>query len=142
VPDPVPTLTVLAGTNGAGKSSIGGAQLEAARAPFYNPDAETRALMVANPGMTLDEANAAAWRIGKERLEAAIAERHSFNFEIRRSWDSDRGTNQSRHSRRMVPTTHSRIELALGLRGGDFRTVIPSLFIDSSRCLAKIPSRS
>jgi predicted ABC-type ATPase len=81
VPDPVPTLTVLAGTNGAGKSSIGGAQLEAARAPFYNPDAATRALMVANPGMTLDEANAAAWRIGKERLEAALAERHSFNFE-------------------------------------------------------------
>jgi predicted ABC-type ATPase len=71
----------LAGTNGAGKSSVGGAQLEAARAPFYNPDAETRALMVANPGMTLDEANAAAWRIGKERLEAALAERHSFNFE-------------------------------------------------------------
>jgi predicted ABC-type ATPase len=31
--------------------------------------------------MTLDEANAAAWRIGKERLEVAIAERHSFNFE-------------------------------------------------------------
>ena len=28
-----------------------------------------------------DEANAAAWRIGKERLEAAIADRHSFNFE-------------------------------------------------------------
>jgi hypothetical protein len=35
----------------------------------------------ANPGMKLDEANAAAWRIGKERLEAAIVHRHSFNFE-------------------------------------------------------------
>jgi predicted ABC-type ATPase len=72
---------VLAGTNGAGKSSIGGAQLEAARAPFYNPDIETRELMATNPGMTLDEANAAAWRIGKERLETAIESRHSFNFE-------------------------------------------------------------
>ena len=77
----VPAITVLAGTNGAGKSSIGGARLEAARTPLYNPDVETQALIAANPGMTLDEANAAAWRIGKERLEAAIAERHSFNFE-------------------------------------------------------------
>jgi predicted ABC-type ATPase len=77
----VPTITVLAGTNGAGKSSIGGARLEAARTPFYNPDLETQALIAANPGMTHDQANATAWRIGKERLEAAIAERHSFNFE-------------------------------------------------------------
>jgi predicted ABC-type ATPase len=72
---------VLAGTNGAGKSSIGGALLEAAHAPFYNPDSETRALMAANPALSLEEANAAAWRIGKERLEAAIAVRQSFNFE-------------------------------------------------------------
>jgi predicted ABC-type ATPase len=81
VADSVPTITVLAGTNGAGKSSIGGARLEAARTPFYNPDVETRTLIAANPGMTLDEANAAAWRIGKERLEAAIVRRHNFNFE-------------------------------------------------------------
>lgn len=79
--DSAPTITVLAGTNGAGKSSIGGAQLEAAHAPFYNPDIETRELMAANPGMTLVEANAAAWRIGKERLEAAIECRTNFNFE-------------------------------------------------------------
>ena len=79
--DSAATITVLAGTNGAGKSSIGGAQLEAARAPFYNPDVETRELMAANPAMTLDEANAAAWGIGKERLENAIKSRTSFNFE-------------------------------------------------------------
>lgn len=81
VADPVPTLTVLAGTNGGGKSSIGGAQLQAARTPFFDPDAETQALIAANPGMTLEEANAAAWRIGKERLETAIVDRLSFNFE-------------------------------------------------------------
>jgi predicted ABC-type ATPase len=81
VVDSAPTITVLAGTNGAGKSSIGGAQLEAAHALFYNPDLETRELMAANPGMTLDEANAAAWRIGKERLENAIGSRTNFNFE-------------------------------------------------------------
>jgi predicted ABC-type ATPase len=81
VANAVPTITVLAGTDGAGKSSIGGARLEAARTPLYNPDIETQALIAANFGMTLDEANAAAWQIGKERLEAAIAERHRFNFE-------------------------------------------------------------
>jgi predicted ABC-type ATPase len=81
VVDSAPTITVLAGTNGAGKSSIGGAQLEAAHAPFYNPDIETRELMAANPGMTFVEANASAWRIGKERLETAIESRTNFNFE-------------------------------------------------------------
>jgi predicted ABC-type ATPase len=81
VPSAVPAITVLAGTNGAGKSSIGGARLEAAGTPFYNPDVETQALIAANPGIMSAEANAAAWRIGKERLEAAIADRHSFNFE-------------------------------------------------------------
>ncbi|MGH8132757.1 MAG: zeta toxin family protein [Steroidobacteraceae bacterium] len=72
---------MLAGTNGAGKSSIGGARLEAEHTPFYNPDTETRVLMTANPAMTSEDANAAAWRIGKGRLEAAIDERTSFNFE-------------------------------------------------------------
>jgi predicted ABC-type ATPase len=81
VADSAPTITALAGTNGAGKSSIGGAQLETARAPFYNPDVATRELIAANPGMTLDEANAAAWRIGKERLETAIETRTNFNLE-------------------------------------------------------------
>jgi predicted ABC-type ATPase len=83
-PDPpatIPTITVLAGTNGAGKSSIGGAMLAATRAPFYDPDIETRVLLAANPALTLEPANAAAWRIGKQRLEAAIARRQSFNFE-------------------------------------------------------------
>ncbi|HEX4378338.1 MAG TPA: AAA family ATPase [Steroidobacteraceae bacterium] len=79
--DTVPTIAVLAGTNGAGKSSIGGAMLESAGAPFFNPDRETRALMAGNPGMPLPEANAQAWRIGRDRLAEAIANRQSFNFE-------------------------------------------------------------
>jgi predicted ABC-type ATPase len=81
VTDVVATITVLAGTNGAGKSSIGGAMLADAATPFYNPDVETQAVMTANPGMALSEANAAAWRIGKECLQSAIAQRHNFNFE-------------------------------------------------------------
>jgi predicted ABC-type ATPase len=75
------TVTVLAGTNGAGKSSLGGALLGSAGVPFYNPDVETQALLAANPSMSLTEANAEAWRVGKERLQTAITERHNFNFE-------------------------------------------------------------
>jgi predicted ABC-type ATPase len=81
VAESIPTITVLAGTNGAGKSSIAGAQLEAAQAPFFNPDIEADALMRANPALSQEEANAAAWRIGKEALVAAIAGKHSYNFE-------------------------------------------------------------
>jgi hypothetical protein len=40
------------------------------------------------------------------------------------------------------PMTLSHIALAVGLRGGDFNTLTPSLVIDSSRWLAKILSRS
>src|ERR1017187_9680875 len=59
-----------------------------------------------------------------------------------RRCDSDSGISQSKHSRRIVPMTRSQMELAIGLRGGDFNTVIPSRPIDSSRCLAKMLSRS
>lgn len=79
--EPTATIAVLAGTNGAGKSSIGGALLIAAGGAFYNPDVETQALLAVNPDMPLAEANAEAWGIGKERLQTAIAQRHNFNFE-------------------------------------------------------------
>jgi len=59
-----------------------------------------------------------------------------------RKCDSDMEISQSRHSRRMVPMSLSQIESALGHRGGDFNTSMPSLFTDSSRCLAKMLSRS
>jgi len=41
-----PNLYVLAGVNGAGKSSVGGAFLNEANLPWYNPDTFARALMV------------------------------------------------------------------------------------------------
>jgi predicted ABC-type ATPase len=81
VAEPPAAIAVLAGTNGAGKSSLAGALLAAAGVAFYNPDLETQALLAANPSMSLAEANAEAWRIGKERLQKVIAERHNFNFE-------------------------------------------------------------
>jgi predicted ABC-type ATPase len=72
---------VLAGVNGAGKSSIGGAMFRAAGADYYDPDEAANALMTANPGLTQIRANAAAWQQGKRLLQRAITERLDFAFE-------------------------------------------------------------
>ena len=74
-------ITVLAGVNGAGKSSVGGAHLQQAGGVFYNPDEVARAARAASPTLTAKEANSFAWQRGKELLEAAIAHRADFNFE-------------------------------------------------------------
>lgn len=77
----VPRIYVLAGTNGAGKSSIAGAMFLRAGVEFFNPDQATRLIRARNPGATEADANSAAWRQGKRLLERAIAERLSFAFE-------------------------------------------------------------
>jgi predicted ABC-type ATPase len=74
-------ITVLAGVNGAGKSSIGGAYLQQRGGAFYNPDLVALAARKASPSLTAQEANAYAWQRGKELLDAAIADRTDFNFE-------------------------------------------------------------
>jgi predicted ABC-type ATPase len=75
------SIYVLAGTNGGGKSSVGGAMVRAAGADYFNPDEAARAIRAANPGIDVTEANAAAWSEGKRLLERAIAERGNFAFE-------------------------------------------------------------
>ncbi len=74
-------ITVLAGVNGAGKSSIGGAYLQQMGGAFYNPDLVARAARQASPALTAEAANAFAWKEGKARLEWAIANHTDFNFE-------------------------------------------------------------
>lgn len=74
-------ITILAGVNGAGKSSVGGAHLQQNGGVFYNPDLVARAAREASPSLTTQEANAYAWQRGKELLEAAITNRDDFNFE-------------------------------------------------------------
>jgi predicted ABC-type ATPase len=74
-------VTVLAGINGAGKSSVGGALIQQRGGAFYNPDLVALAARKASPSLTAQEANAYAWQRGKEMLEAAIANRTDFNFE-------------------------------------------------------------
>jgi predicted ABC-type ATPase len=76
-----PRIYVLAGVNGAGKSSIGGAMLRAAGANYFNPDEAAVALIAANRDLDQIKANAAAWRQGKRLLERAIHERLDFAFE-------------------------------------------------------------
>jgi len=78
---PAPRLYVLAGVNGAGKSSIGGAMIRASGADYFNPDEAARKLIAANPGLEQVKANAAAWHQGRRLLERAIAERKDFAFE-------------------------------------------------------------
>jgi len=74
-------IFVLAGTNGAGKSSVLGAMAVRAGAVYFNPDDATRRILAANAQATLPEANAAAWRQGKRLLERAIAARLDYMFE-------------------------------------------------------------
>ncbi|KUI00130.1 ZTL protein [Mycobacterium sp. IS-3022] len=66
---------MLAGVNGAGKSSIGGAMIRAAGSDYYNPDEAARELIAANPGLDQTNANAVAWRQGTRLLQRAIHER-------------------------------------------------------------------
>jgi predicted ABC-type ATPase len=76
-----PRIYVLAGTNGAGKSSIAGAMLLRQRVEYFNPDEAARRILAANPGISQTQANGAAWHEGKRLLERAIAERLDFAFE-------------------------------------------------------------
>lgn len=77
---PRPVLFVLAGVNGAGKSSIGGHLLEQAGMSWFNPDTFARE-MVSTLGYEQAEANAAAWHEGMRRLDAAIKKGQSYAFE-------------------------------------------------------------
>ena len=76
-----PRIYVLAGVNGAGKSSLGGAAVRELGGEYYNPDEAARSLMVATPRLGQTEANSKAWLIGKNLLEKAIAYRLDFAFE-------------------------------------------------------------
>lgn len=75
-----PVLYILAGVNGAGKSSIGGYFLTRAGLAWYNPDDFARAL-VSDYGLTQEKANIEAWQESVRRLRQAMATRQSFAFE-------------------------------------------------------------
>jgi predicted ABC-type ATPase len=72
---------VIAGVNGAGKSSVAGETFRQSGADYYNPDEAARRLVTANPTLTQAEANSAAWHKGVRLLERAIDDRLDFAFE-------------------------------------------------------------
>ncbi len=78
---PSPCIRVLAGTNGAGKSSIAGAALRKNGGDYFNPDESTLLIRKQNPGLSQKEANIAAWQAGRRLLEKAIDERLDYLFE-------------------------------------------------------------
>jgi predicted ABC-type ATPase len=75
-----PAIFVLAGVNGAGKSSLGGEIIRRGGFDYFNPDEAARRIR-ATTGCTVDEANGLAWAEGKRRLESAIKGRLSHAFE-------------------------------------------------------------
>lgn len=77
----VPCIYVLAGANGAGKSSLGGAMFRESGAEYFNPDEAARDFRAANPSITQEVANSAAWHQGKRLLQRAISERLDFALE-------------------------------------------------------------
>lgn len=79
--DDRPSIHVLAGTNGAGKSSIAGATIRARGADYFNPDEVARRLRETRPGIDPVRANSLAWLQGRRLLEKAIATGVDYTFE-------------------------------------------------------------
>src|SRR5690625_749071 len=78
---PKPVLTVLAGVNGAGKSSVGGKMLRDFGAVYYNPDEAAALIRSKSPSISQQEANSIARNYGKTKLEEVIAAKTDFTFE-------------------------------------------------------------
>lgn len=76
-----PSIYVIAGVNGAGKSSLAGETFLQSDAYYYNPDEAARKFLAANTTLTKTEANSAAWHEGVRLLRRAIDERLDFAFE-------------------------------------------------------------
>ncbi len=76
-----PRIYVLAGVNGAGKSSLAGAMLSQKGCECFDPDKVAREILSGNPGISQAEANSRAWHAGKCLLKDAISKRWDFVFE-------------------------------------------------------------
>lgn len=74
-------IAVLAGTNGAGKSSIAGAALRGAGGTYFNPDEVTQDIRTARSDLSAAEANSLAWQQSVHRLREAIAKGTDYTFE-------------------------------------------------------------
>ena len=73
-------ITVIAGINGSGKSSIAGEMIRASGGDYFNPDELTKELMDKD-GLSLKEANEKAWLMSYDALQRAITYDLDYNFE-------------------------------------------------------------
>jgi predicted ABC-type ATPase len=103
-----PFIIVLAGVNGAGKSSVLSALLLDEGLDWYNPDRYAAAL-VRELGMGLGEANGRAWHYGRSLLERAIATGGNHAFE------TTLGGNTITRLLRQAAGTHDVLMLYCGL---------------------------
>ncbi len=76
-----PALYVLAGVNGAGKSSLAEEIFRAKGSAVFTPDTIARRIRTLHPDISPTLANARAWGLGKSLLEQAIEERKDYRFE-------------------------------------------------------------
>lgn len=76
-----PVIAVLAGVNGAGKSSVAGGFLLKEGDTFFNPDTVAQKIRNLHPDIPIATANAHAWQIGKALLEQAITGGRDYRFE-------------------------------------------------------------
>lgn len=74
-------LWVLAGTNGAGKSSIGGAMLRESGGDYFNPDEAARKILARRPDIGQTRANAEAWKLGVRQLDQCMKHDRDYYFE-------------------------------------------------------------
>lgn len=74
-------IHVLAGVNGAGKSSIGGEAIRGEGQGWYNPDELARVMQLKFPGKPIEEINSKVWIEGLNRLKNAIYNKTNFTFE-------------------------------------------------------------
>ena len=74
-------ITVIAGVNGAGKSSVAGASLRQAGGEYFNPDEVARQLQSEDTSLSQYDANARAWKIGYDQLVYAITHDIDYIYE-------------------------------------------------------------
>ena len=74
-------ITVIAGVNGAGKSSVAGASIRLAGGEYFNPDEVARQLKSEDTSLSLYDANSKAWKIGYDQLVYAIKQNIDYIYE-------------------------------------------------------------
>lgn len=74
-------IAVIAGVNGAGKSTIAGAYIRQSGGDYFNPDEVARQLITENANLSIEEANSRAWKMGFDQLRRAVDRAQNYTLE-------------------------------------------------------------